>query len=66
MAEQVHSALVYVYRERLGRADGSGYAQGAGMNEGILTFIFFVVWSIGLFNLGCYVGERDAKEEMQK
>jgi hypothetical protein len=36
------------------------------MNEGILTFIFFVVWSIGIFNLGCYVGERDAKEEMQK
>ena len=33
MAEQVHSSLVYVYRERLRRADGSGYAQGAGMND---------------------------------
>jgi hypothetical protein len=36
------------------------------MNEGVLTFLFFVVWSIGLFNLGYYVGERDAKEEMQR
>jgi hypothetical protein len=36
------------------------------MNEGILTFLFFVVWSISIFNLGYYVGERNAKEEMQK
>jgi hypothetical protein len=36
------------------------------MNEGILTFIFFTVWSIAVFNLGYHVGERNAKEEMQK
>ena len=36
------------------------------MNEGILTFIGFTVWSIAVFNLGYYVGKRDAKEEMQK
>jgi hypothetical protein len=36
------------------------------MNEGILTFILFVVWSISVFHLGRYVGERDAKEEVQK
>lgn len=36
------------------------------MNEGILTFIFFTVWSIAVFNIGHYAGERDAKEEMQK
>lgn len=36
------------------------------MNEGMLTFFGFLVWSIGVFHLGCYVGERDAKEEMQR
>ena len=36
------------------------------MNEGTLTFIFFIVWSVGIFYLGCYVGERDAKEEMRR
>ena len=36
------------------------------MNEGTLTFLFFMIWSIGIFNLGCYIGWRDAKEEMHK
>ena len=33
MADQVHKPLVYVYARRLRRADGSGYAQGAGMKH---------------------------------
>ena len=33
------------------------------MNEGVLTFIFFGVWSMFVFCIGYYVGERDAKEE---
>jgi hypothetical protein len=49
VAEQIHGALVYVYRERLRRANGSGYAQGAGMNYESAVFTlatFFIAGSV--------------------